>query len=268
MLGLMRTDHRQKMQQSWKVREMDPGADVDQQPVRSLQDQHELTNQGPSARLEILSDNTTTVPIHPYVAPLDTEQGVQNLDGNAKLATLNSKQSQERTQQSTDNEVEVATPLDVQTTGIAGPGPVDESMTGQPEPDELLTSPDLETQFKIIFHLPNNETLMRCAQLDTGAKGVNLLSQDVMDDLKEYGLPMEPYEGPKIKPLGALIKPMGQIKLPWSVRRFPKTYSHTFLVLDSQSTSGFDALLGDTTINQVGFFIRNHKVWLSDQQRV
>ena len=136
-------------------------------------------------------------------------------------------------------------------TQLTEPGPVDEDMTGEPEPAELSAKPDLETQFYMIFHLPYSETFMRCAKLDTGAK-VNLLNHEVMKDLAAYGLEMEEYKGPKIKPLGELIEPVGQIKIRWSVRRFPKTYT-IFLCLIVKVQTVSMLFLGKTQLTKWDF---------------
>ena len=117
-------------------------------------------------------------------------------------------------------------------------------------------SSNLENRFYIVMHLPEQVKMYNC-QLDT-ASDVDILSQDVVDNL---GMKLEPYKDGDIHPLGQPIQPLGQLTLDWHVQTKKKTYTTTFIVLDRQSTRGFDALIGITTLSKIGFYEKNNAVW-------
>ena len=105
----------------------------------------------------------------------------------------------------------------------------------------------------MVIHLPDTSKT-RVAKLDTGAD-VNVMSKPVADAL---GMKLEQYFGEDIMPLGGRMTPLGQLTLDWHVMGKEETYTNTFLVLDMK---GFDVLLSDKTIGQIGFWTRNHKIW-------
>lgn len=96
------------------------------------------------------------------------------------------------------------------------------------------------------------------AKLDTGAS-VDLMRHAVFSALQTE---MDVYDGRPLRPLGeSSIKPLGQVKVDWHVSRKAKTYTSRFLILEDSSVD-FDVLLGDDTINEVSFYIRNDAVWV------
>lgn len=112
----------------------------------------------------------------------------------------------------------------------------------------------------ICLHIPDKEDFVaRMAKLDTGAE-VDVMSQAVYNVLD---VKMDVYDGPPIKAFGnTYIKPLGQVKVDWRVSQKFKTYTSQFLVFDDSLSKDFDVLLGDNTIKKVGFFERNHAVWI------
>ena len=112
----------------------------------------------------------------------------------------------------------------------------------------------------ICLYIPDTgKSVARMAKLDTGAS-VDVMSQAVF---KTLDVEMDDYDGPPIKAFGNnLIKPLGQVKVSWRVSHKYKTYTNQFLVFDDPLTEDFDVLFGDNTIEEVGFFIRNHVVWI------
>ena len=103
------------------------------------------------------------------------------------------------------------------------------------------------------------KSVARRAKLDTGAS-VDVMSQAVV---KTLDVEMDDYDGPPIKAFGnTYIKPLGQVKVDWHVSQKYKTYTSQFVVFDDSLTEDFDVLLGDNTIKRVGFFKRNHAVWI------
>lgn len=119
-----------------------------------------------------------------------------------------------------------------------------------------------KTQFYMMIHVPGGDSLKMClCKLDTGSS-VDALSEQVVKDL---GVPMRPYLGPKVTPLGDPIQPIGQLTLHWNVRKRDKTYKTDFVVLDDHSSRGFDALLSDKEIGRIGFYTVNDTVWYVDR---
>ena len=112
-----------------------------------------------------------------------------------------------------------------------------------------------KTQFKMVIHLPNKDSSKtRIAKLDTGS-AVNVVSKPVAEAL---GMNMEPYYGADVVPLGGTMRPLGQLTLDWHVMGKGKTYTTTFLVLESEE---FDVLLSDETIGRIGFYTVNNEIW-------
>lgn len=85
------------------------------------------------------------------------------------------------------------------------------------------------------------------------------MSQKVFSALN---MKMDAYEGPPIRGLKESIKPLGQVKVDWYVIGKTKTYTDDFVVLDDSLTKSFDILLGDPTIERVGFYKRDENVWI------
>ncbi|CAF9904963.1 MAG: hypothetical protein HETSPECPRED_004835 [Heterodermia speciosa] len=115
------------------------------------------------------------------------------------------------------------------------------------EADEL-------TQFKMVIHLPNGGEERRIAKVKVGSS-FDVVSKSVADAL---GMKMESYDGGDIKPLEETLRPLGQLMLDWHVMGKGKTYTTTFLVLESDD---FDVLLGDETIGKIGFVKVNSRDW-------
>lgn len=112
----------------------------------------------------------------------------------------------------------------------------------------------------VCLYIPDKGRFVaRMAKLDTGSE-VNVMSKAVYNVLD---MKMEVYDGPPIKGFGnTYTKPLGQVKVDWRVSRKYKTYTSQFVVFDDSLTEDFDVLLGDNTIKRVGFFKRNHAVWI------
>lgn len=117
---------------------------------------------------------------------------------------------------------------------------------------ELLSS--WKTQFKMVIHLPKDGSKTRIAKLDTGSS-VDLVSKSVAEALD---MKMEPYYDGDVVPLGETMTPLGQLTLDWHVMGKGKTYTTTFLILDSKE---FDVLLSDETIWKIGFYTVNKDIW-------
>ena len=121
----------------------------------------------------------------------------------------------------------------------------------------LAQPTEFKSTVKMVLYPPNGRSGTRIGKLDTGSR-VNIISQKVMDTL---GIKMEPYEGPDLTPIGPNIKPLGSIKLDWHITNFKKTYTTTFVVLHTSLSEGFDILLSEETIKEVGFYKVNDDVF-------
>lgn len=121
-------------------------------------------------------------------------------------------------------------------------------------------SSKFKTQFKLVIHTSQDQTNIRLAKVDTGSK-VSAISEDVVNEL---GMIVEPYDGPKILPLGPPIEPLGQVRLEWHVMKFTKTYNTVFLVFPANLTKDFDMLLSEDEIARIEFYKVNEKVWFSN----
>ena len=145
-----------------------------------------------------------------------------------------------------------------------------EQVPSQPSGDQdrfVGQSTSRGDEWKSAFYMgilvSNNEIKAAIAKLDTGSK-VDVISEDTV---KRLATCMEVYEGPNVVPIGeSTIRPIGQVTLLWHVHGRHKTRETTFQVLDKNSTRGFDVLLGEDTIEKVGFYRVNNDVWfLSDE---
>ena len=125
--------------------------------------------------------------------------------------------------------------------------------------NEKQPADEYESTFKLIIH-QNEDFIMRVGKLDTGAD-VNVVSNAVVSELN---MQTELYDGPPIAPVGKTFMPERKTKFDWHVSRFPKTYTTEFLVIPNEISKGFDVLLSDSTIKEIGFFNRNGKVFLLD----
>ncbi|KAL8829367.1 MAG: hypothetical protein Q9191_002054 [Dirinaria sp. TL-2023a] len=134
----------------------------------------------------------------------------------------------------------------------------DETAEGRREAIASGRKPKLETYFYIMFHKQPSGADQYVAKLDTASE-VNVISEDVVDHLQ---VELKSYKGARICPLGEKsIQPKGEVTLRWHVKDKTKTYTDTFAVLDKSLSTEFDVLLCDKTIDDVGFFIKNHDVW-------
>lgn len=96
------------------------------------------------------------------------------------------------------------------------------------------------------------------AKLDTGSS-VNIMRHAVFSALQ---MKMDVYDGQPLRPLGEFrIIPLGQVNVDWHVGQKSTTYTSQFVILDDSLTD-FDVLLGEDTINEVSFYIRNDTVWV------
>ncbi|KAL8893318.1 MAG: hypothetical protein Q9192_005388, partial [Flavoplaca navasiana] len=113
--------------------------------------------------------------------------------------------------------------------------------------------------FHMVVHLSNDNHSIRVTCLDTGAD-INVISIDVVDSLH---LAKEPYQGPPLKPIGGTYLPEWQVRFDWHVAHRTKTYTSIFAVLDKDHSGDFDILLGKGTVEDVGFYKVNSRVWFN-----
>lgn len=136
------------------------------------------------------------------------------------------------------------------------------SSSNASELSNASSKPGFETAFRMNIHLSGEKNAQRMTCLDT-ASDVDVISQDVVETLE---LETEIYPGGAIKPLGPITnsyKPERQVTLDWHVATRHKTYRTTFVVFDEEHSDEFDILLGRDTIERIGFYKRNRKIWLS-----
>ena len=147
-------------------------------------------------------------------------------------------------------------------TGIADTRASGDEASGMIKHGELSTGAvKWKTQLYMVIYIPGGDDIKMCAcKLDT-ASSVNILSWQTVNRL---GVSMEPYDGDMVVPLGDPVQPVGQVTLDWHVRGRSKTYTTDFVVLDERSSRGFDALLSEKTIGDIGFYKLNETVWLVD----
>ncbi|KAL8861931.1 MAG: hypothetical protein Q9178_001801 [Gyalolechia marmorata] len=118
-----------------------------------------------------------------------------------------------------------------------------------------------ERVFYMIIHV-GERNAQRVTCLDTGSD-FDVISHQVVVDL---GLQPEKYTGERVKPLGGIYDPEGQITLDWHVLGFNKTYTTTFAVFSNHYSEGFDVLLGRHTIKKIGFYKKESDVWFSSAE--
>ncbi|KAL8958562.1 MAG: hypothetical protein Q9193_004404 [Seirophora villosa] len=112
-------------------------------------------------------------------------------------------------------------------------------------------------QFRMAIHLKDQQHAQRICRLDTFAD-LDVISQDVVEDLQ---LPKEKWEKGMIRPLGLFFRPEWQVTFNWNVAKFPKTYTSTFAVIPKEISTELDVLIGDSTIERIGFYNTNDAVW-------
>lgn len=150
------------------------------------------------------------------------------------------------------------THLDVDTIGIReAQKAATEEPGASPSAADLARPTRFTSTLKMVLYPPNGRPGTRIGKLDTGSK-VNVISQKVMDTL---GIKIEPYEGPDLTPIGPNIRPLGSITLDWHVMTRKKTYTTTFVVLNTSLSEGFDILLGEETIREIGIYQDNRDVF-------
>ena len=93
--------------------------------------------------------------------------------------------------------------------------------------------------------------------MDTGANA-DVISANIV---KSLGLTKEEYKGDPLRMAMFTVQPRWQTTFDWHVARFAKTYTTTFVVLDEEHCGDFDVIIGRRTIEKVGFFNVNNKVW-------
>ncbi|KAL9616068.1 MAG: hypothetical protein Q9204_008617, partial [Flavoplaca sp. TL-2023a] len=113
--------------------------------------------------------------------------------------------------------------------------------------------------FHMVVHLSNEDHSIRVTCLNTGAD-INVISIDVVNSLH---LAKEPYQGPPLKPIGGTYLPEWQVRFDWHVAHRTKTYTSNFAVLDKDHSGDFDILLGKETVEDVGFYKINSRVWFN-----
>ena len=129
-----------------------------------------------------------------------------------------------------------------------------------------LTREPLKTDFIMVMEGPSGAT-QHVAGLDTGS------SENVISRSKALasGLPIGPYEGPLLHGVGSSIRPVGRVKIRWSVSNFDGAWYETnFAVLEDDHCEHFNILLSYHEISKHRFLIRNPGVFLlakSIQQR-
>lgn len=116
---------------------------------------------------------------------------------------------------------------------------------------------DFKRTFRMVIHLSGDQIAQRVSCLDTGAD-LDVISHRVVESLR---LHKERYQGAPIYPLGGFYKPEWQVTFDWHVAGFRETYTSTLAVLDDKHSGDFDVLLGRMTIQNIGFYTPNGKVW-------
>ena len=109
-----------------------------------------------------------------------------------------------------------------------------------------------KTRIKMVLHL--HDTSIISAKLDTAAQ-LDVMSKRVAVAL---GTELESYSGEDVRELGGRMKPLGQLTMDWHVMSKKKTYTTTFLVVDTEE---FDVLLGEKTMDEIGFYKVDKDVW-------
>lgn len=210
-------------------------------------------------------DTNSTESLSLYSSPAPHKQQNERLGRQSE--TEQSLPSQALLQ--TDVAERIECPEDVSSIGPGFHAVKTEDSKGQvlqtaPEVSQYVSPVDhsskFKTQFNLVIHTSQDQTNTRVAKVDTAAK-VNAISEDVVNEL---GMIVEPYDGPKVLPLGPPIEPLGKVRLEWHVMKFIKTYKTVFLVFPSNLTKDFDLLLGEDEIARIGFYTVNGNVWFLD----
>lgn len=131
------------------------------------------------------------------------------------------------------------------------------------EPASVSNSSPVKSKLKLDTKLeiqkPDGNYICRCGRLDTGAS-MNLIAEEVFCEL---GIKMEPFSGTPFEGIGGLCRPKGKVTFKWNVRGKAKTYSDEFFVVEECHARGFDCLIGEDTIDRVGFLKSDDSVyWL------
>lgn len=117
---------------------------------------------------------------------------------------------------------------------------------------------DFKTTFRMVIHLAGDEIAQRVSCLDTGAD-LDVINHRVVESLR---LQRDRYQGAAIYPLGGFYEPEWQVTFDWHVAGFRQTYTSTLAVLDDRHSGDFDVLLGRMTIQKIGFYMTNDRVWM------
>ena len=126
------------------------------------------------------------------------------------------------------------------------------------EPSESSPTVDnLETILAINLEKADGGHLRRLGKLDTGAD-VNLICTDIV---RQLGIKMKEIHNAPLRGVGNTIIPEGIVTITWNVVGKAKTYTDDFFVVNEEQAIGFDCLIGEETINRVGFLKRNHDVY-------
>ena len=109
----------------------------------------------------------------------------------------------------------------------------------------------------VIHSARDEKSGMRVACLDTAAD-VNVISLHVVESLQ---IPMEQYQGPRLKVFKDIYLPNWQVTYDWHVAKFYRTYTSTFVVVGKDRSRDFDILLGEKSIKDIGFYQVNCNIW-------
>ena len=103
---------------------------------------------------------------------------------------------------------------------------------------------------RIVIHLSNGGIAQRMCKLDT-ASAFDVVSHQMV---RLLGLKMSPYSGFDIPGSSGMVRPIGTVNLDWHVAGRSVTYTTSFIVLDGFNLVNYDVLLGNATIESIGFF--------------
>ncbi len=153
----------------------------------------------------------------------------------------------------------IATALELQTLEV--PAVPEEPSIRNGPPSDTVVHPggrDFKRTFRMVIHLSGDGIAQRVSCLDTGAD-LDVISHRVVESL---GLQQDRYQGAAIYPLGGFYEPERQVTFDWHVAGYRQTYTSTLAVLDARHSGDFDVLLGRRTIQEIGFYMTNDKVWM------
>ncbi|KAL8910320.1 MAG: hypothetical protein Q9171_004364 [Xanthocarpia ochracea] len=120
-----------------------------------------------------------------------------------------------------------------------------------------LRGEPLKTDFIMVMEGPSGLT-QHVAGLDTGSSE-NLISRSTA---LASGHPVGTYEGPLLNGVGGPVRPVGVVKIKWSVSNFDDVwYETTFAVLEEDYCEHFNILLSKEEISKHRFLIRNPGVF-------